>query len=179
MKMEEDNEKYRKIVNALRRSRPVPDSFFDIEMAVLESVSKKEKRGSIMDFIFGWVHIGWVRRSLIAASFLLLGFFIWQQNNILNQIDHLGRQMRLNDKVTTYDPAGALERKQLLYRLTEEMDQSGRVMIPEDELNRLLDTLNDIRMRYRDIMDLIEGDPELKKMVEEKINKDIRSKINL
>ena len=178
MKMEENNEKYGKIVNALRRSKPAPDSFFDIEMAVMVSVSKKEKRGSIMDFIFGWIHIGWVRRSLIAASFLLLGFFIWQQNNILKQIDHLGSQMRLNDKVITYDPAGALERKQLLFRLTEEMDQSG-VMIPQDELNRLLDTLNDIRMRYRDIMDLIEADPELKKMVEEKLNKDIRSKINL
>jgi len=179
MKMEEDNEKYRKIVNALRSSRPVPDSFFDIEMAVMEFVSKKEKRGSIMDFIFGWIHIGWVRRSLIAASFILLGFFIRQQNNILNQIDNLGRQMKLNARVTTYDPAGAIERKQLLYRLTREMDQSGDVMIPQDELNRLLDTLNDIRMRYRDIMDLIEGDPELKKMVQEKIDKDIRSKINL
>jgi hypothetical protein len=170
-----NSEKYDKLINMLRKAEPELESTEKIERAVMDRISRKEASGSIMsrlsELLFGWVYIGWVRRSLIAASFLLLVFFVWQQNSIMNQIDYLGKQ--IDNRVTTYNPSGALEKKLIFFR------NRNRISIPGEDLDQLLDSLKDARLKYKEIMDLIEDDPALKKAVEDKLRKNLGSKYNL
>ena len=87
-----ESEKYNKILKLLRESKPVLDSTEDIEREVLQRISGKHKSvlnlSELIDSLFGWIYIGWVRRSLITASVLLVVVFVWQQGIILKQINY-------------------------------------------------------------------------------------------
>jgi hypothetical protein len=172
---EMNSAKYDKLITMLRNSKPGLDSTAGIERVVMEKISGKVKSESffsrIPELVFGWVYVGWVRRSLIAASFIMLVFFVWQQNSIMNQIDYLGRQ--IDGRMATYNPSGALEKKLILFR------NRNQVAIPAEDLNQLLDSLKDARLKYRDIMNVIEGDSILKKALEDKLKKNLGSKFNL
>ena len=97
MKMIMESEKYNKILEVLRKSKPVLDSTEDIEKEVIKRVSRVPQPifnfSEVIDTLFGWVYIGWVRRSLITASVLLVMVFIYQQGVMLKQINFLSRQI--------------------------------------------------------------------------------------
>jgi len=176
--MKNEDEKYKRILRALRGSKPKVPEYYQIEDEVIRRISKKtDTVPGFFDFLFGWIYIGWVRRSLVAASFALLGFFLWQQNNILNQIDDLNKLVGSNKMVTTYDPSDAIEKKQLLLRLSQE--KSKNIIVSEEDLARLLDSINDLNVRYRDLLDLVDDYPEFKNMVEENLQKNFQSRIKL
>ena len=86
-----ESEKYNKVLYILRKSKPVLSSADDIEREVIKKVSGVHQSeiilSDIVDILFGWVYIGWVRRSLIAASFVLVAVFIYQQGVFLKQIN--------------------------------------------------------------------------------------------
>ena len=46
-------------------------------------------------------------------------------------------------------------------------------------MNELLESINELKTRYKDLEDLINGDPELKKLIEEKIKEKNHTKLNL
>ncbi len=174
--MKTTDEKYNRIIKVLRDSRPEVSDLNDIEDEVMKRISgKPEVVSGFFDFFFGWIYVGWVRRSLVAASFALLGFFLWQQNNILNQIDDLNEKVG-NNKITTYNPSDAIEKRLILFRLSQE--RSGNMIVREEDLTRLLDSLNDLNIRYRDLLEMIDEYPGLKKIVEEN-QKKLQSRIKL
>jgi hypothetical protein len=175
------SEKYKKVIDALRKSGPELDSSAEIEQNVLNILMKRKQTPApllhFFEMLFGWVYIGWVRRSLIGASFLLVGLFIGQQNNIQRQLDYLRRDV---SRITAYDPTDALEKKMIVYKLSvSHQDKPGAVIIPEDQLNQLLDSINDLKIKYRDIMDIINDDPRLRKIIQKKTSRNIRTKIKL
>lgn len=174
-------EKYEKVIDALRKSGPKLDSSTEIEQNVLSILMKKQQTPAPMfhffEIIFGWVYIGWVRRCLIGASFLLVGLFVGQQNNIQRQLDYLRRDV---SRITAYDPTDALEKKMMVYKLSgSHQEKPGAVIIPEEQLNKLLDSINDLKIKYTDIMDIINDDPRLRKIIQKKTSRNIRTKIKL
>jgi hypothetical protein len=46
-------------------------------------------------------------------------------------------------------------------------------------MKELLDSVNELQIKYKDFENLIEGDPELKKLIEMKLIEYNRTKINL
>ena len=93
--MKTESEKYNKVLNVLRNSKPVLNSAEDIEKEVIKRVSRIKQPmfnfSEVVDYLFGWVYIGWVRRSLITASVLLVIVFIYQQGVMFRQINFLSR----------------------------------------------------------------------------------------
>ena len=89
--MKSESEKYDKIINLLRKSKPEIDSIEDIEKEVIKRIARRSRSvvdlSELIDFLFSWVYIGWVRRSLIAASIALVMIFVYQQGVILKRID--------------------------------------------------------------------------------------------
>lgn len=177
--MKTDKEKYEKIVEALRNSIPELTLYDSIEERVIERISKKNDKDQtgIFDLFFGWIYIGWVRKSLIAASFAMLGFFLWQQNNIMNQINDLSSRIRENDRMVTYDPSAALEKRQMLLKYSRE--RSGGYYMSEEDLTKILDSINHLNIRYKNLLEMIDSDTLLKKKVEDKLEKKLGSKIKL
>jgi hypothetical protein len=175
-------EKYDRIMDILRRSKPSLADTADIENNVMRRIREitKDKVGSanILDYLFGWVYIGWVRRGLIAASFLIIGLFVFQQTLIIKHVSLLERQAILSE--SQFNPAASsdLQEKMLLYKITSEKSLEN-ITISERQLNRLLRSYDDLETKYRDLLKLIEDDPVLKQYINEKISGENKRKYNL
>jgi hypothetical protein len=178
-----ESEKYNKVVNLLRKSKPVLDSTEDIEREVIKRVSKTRDSGfilsDIIDFLFGWIYIGWVRKSLITASIVLVMIFVWQQSIILKRINFLSRQAIVTESEILYTPSDKIEKLLTEYRFSGRRFPSKTMTISEKEMKELLDMVNELQVKYKDLENLIESDPELKGAIEKKLIENNRTKIKL
>jgi hypothetical protein len=165
--MDHGSEKYEKLMGVLKKSVPEAGISADIiAEKVLKSITMKKKDDTgLTDMIFGWVYIRWLRRSLVAASFILITVFVVQQRSMMDQIEDLRNQVIRNDMISSYDPYRKLELKLLV---NKEL-QSGSVLVPESDLYNLIDSLRTVNRKYDDILQLIERNPELKKAVEKEL----------
>jgi len=181
--MEQESEKYKKVLEILRNSQPVLDSTDDIENEVIKRISKiNEPRPNLLnliDFLFGWVYIGWVRNGLITASVILVMFFIWQQSIILKRIDLLSRQAIIENVETISNPASEVERGIMMYKLSGRRLPSRNLTISEKQMNQLLDSVNELQTKYKDLIKLIEDDPELKSSIEKKLKEHNQKKTKI
>jgi hypothetical protein len=181
--MKTENEKYNKVLSILTKSKPVLNSPEEIENAVLDRISAVPRYGitmeDVIDFLFGWAYIGWVRRSLITASVVLVLVFVYQQRVILNRIDILSRQTIITVGESEYTPSNELEKSLALYKLSGKRFPSQKITLSDKQLRQLLDSVNEIQVKYRDLLKLIDEDPELKKYIEKKLLENDHIKSNL
>ena len=181
--MEPESEKYKKVLNILRKSKPVLDSTRDIENEVIKKISKTQQPAvvlsDVIDFLFGWIYVGWVRRILITASVFLVLIFVFQQTIILKQINLLSKQTIVLDVDNLSASSNRLEKQLMSYRITTRRFPSKSITISEKQLEQLLDSVNELQIHYKDLLNLIEEDPELKKMIENKLNENNLTKIKL
>ncbi|HEX2968494.1 MAG TPA: hypothetical protein VHO46_05265 [Bacteroidales bacterium] len=178
--MKTSDEKYDKLLKSLR-SEPQLSDLSTIENRVMKRIlfeeSQVQKNHDFIGFLFGWIYITWIRRALSMASILLLGFFIWQQNSMMNQIEDLQTEIRKNNRIVTYNPSSEIERRRILLRISEEDQQD--IIIREKDIISLIDSINNLNVRYRDLINLIDENPGLKKLVEDNIQKKFQSKTKL
>ena len=164
-----ESEKYNKILKVIRESKPVLDSTEDIEKEVIKRISRVKQPvfnfSETIDSLFGWVYIGWVRRTLITASVLLVTVFIYQQGVMLKQINFLSRQIIDTGGEMQVSTDQRVEKLLMMYRKSGRGFPSRSVTISEKQMNELLEYLN----QYKDLEKLIEEDPELKQLIEKKL----------
>lgn len=108
---------------------------------------------------------------------MLLGFFIWQQHRMMNQINDLSSRLNETDHMMIYDRTASLEKRQRLLKLSR--DRSQGYYMSEEELIRLIDSINHLNIRYRNLIDMIDDDTLLKKKVEESIENKLGKRIKL
>ena len=177
--MSESDNKYEKILDLLKRSKPVFKDTEAVTERVIRQIQTEESRVSlpelIIEYLFGWVYIGWIRRSLVTAAFIIVIFFGYQQAIILKKINDLTEQRIPNGEFIQTGLTDNLTNRILLYRLTGRKYSNRKITVSEKEINDLIRSVNKLQVKYKDILDLIENDPEIKKYVEEKIN-EIRKK---
>jgi hypothetical protein len=153
MKMVPENGKYSKVLNILRKSKPVLNSTEDIEREVLRSISKTHQSeyifSEVIEFLFGWVYIGWVRRCLIAASIVMVLVFIWQQSIILKQINFLSSQTILIEGETITTPVVEIQKRLMMYKLSGRGFSSQTITISEKQIEQLLESLNEMQVKYK------------------------------
>jgi hypothetical protein len=181
--MKAGSEKYDRVINLLRKSNPELDSTAGIERDVIRKISEIERSGinfsGVVDFLFGWVYIGWVRRSLIAASVVMVMIFVYQQGVILKRIDKISRQVVVSDKEIIPTIDDKIEKLLMVYKNSGRKFPSKTITISEGQMKELLESVKDLQIKYKDLEELIDGDPELKKMIEKKLTDSNRTKINL
>jgi hypothetical protein len=179
--MDTESEKYKKVLHILKKSEPVLDSGEDIEREVINRILKERQSriyfSDVIDLLFGWVYIGWVRRSLIAVSIALVIMFVYQQGIILRQINFLSSQIIVTDGETPSVLAAELEKKIMIYKLSGRRFPSKDITISERELQKLLESINEMQDQYKDLQNLIENDPELKRYIEKKLTGNSRTEI--
>lgn len=181
--MEKNSEKLDRVINLLRKSKPVIGSTSDVEREVIRKLTGKNQTGitlsDFIDFLFGWVYIGWVRKSLITASIMLVALFVWQQGTIIKQINYLSSQPVMTDSEISAFQTDFSENKLMLFKLYSKKLPSQNVIISKKQMDTLLESVNDLQTKYKDLIDLIEEDPEMKKVIENKLKEMNRTKIKL
>jgi hypothetical protein len=181
MAKEESN--YMSLLNILQKSRPELTGIGDIEVKVLNAIQQtgKMKRGkfNLLDYFFGWVYIRWVRVSLITVSVFFIGLFIYQQSLILRRISLLENQIIITGSQFVRSPYSGLEDKLMLKKLSMRNRNAGSITITEKQLEKFVDSYNELESKYKDLIKIIEDDPELKKSLEEKLKETNKNKFNL
>jgi hypothetical protein len=180
---EMEENKFDSILNILRRSKPVLTGTDKIEERVLNEIQlprKKEVEGfNLFDYLFGWVYIGWIRKSLITVSFSLITLFIYQQLLILKRIDMLESQTATSGsqfvRMNLADPNNSITTD----NLTRLRLKTGRIVLDKKQINELMNSYNEMEHKYKDLIRIIEEDPELKKILEEKLSEKNKKKFNL
>jgi hypothetical protein len=165
-----EKKKYDKVLEILKKSKPVfndPETLAD--NVIRQIRSEKTENGFsqlIMEFFFGWVYIGWMRRSLVAAAMVLILFFGYEQIIILQRINALSEQ-RIRDEVftTTSLSPNTFDRNLLNFLKQEKFRDSG-ITFTEKEVDKMIRSVNKLQLKYQDLFYLIENDPQLKEYVE-------------
>ena len=178
-----EEEKYRRILNILRKSKPVLEDTSDIEENVINRIrhSMPTERPSynIFDYLFSWVYIGWVRNGLVAASILLIVAFGYQQVIILKRLNTLNDRTIFSESQLVTGVSDNIDDKLLLYRFTDSKTDNKPIKISNRQLKRLIESINELQLKYDDLIKLIEENPELKKYINEKMTENNRKKLKL
>jgi len=181
--MEKNSEKPDRVINLLRTSKPVLNSTNDIEREVIQRISgmnqTKTTIPDVTEFLFGWVYIGWVRKSLIAASVILVVLLAWQQGTIIKQINYLSSQPVMLDNEARSFQTEYSDNKLMFFKLYSKKLPSQNVIISKKQMDTLIESVNDLQTKYKDLMNLIEEDPELKRYLENRLSEMNRTKTKL
>lgn len=180
--MDYGENKYNRLLAILRKSKPAlltPERTMDAVMnRILKEQAGKKASPRFLEFIFGWVYIGWVRTSLVAASVILVLAFVYQQAVILKRINNLNRQAVFIESqiITSY---ANVPNAAVLYQIAGRKFTPGGRSITEKQIRQILRSYRDLEEKFNDLMKLIEGDPALKKYVEEQLSENSKEKLKL
>ena len=181
--MKKSNEKYDEVLELLKRSRPILDSTDTIEERVIRRISVRNKAGFEFSFlaelIFGWVYIGWVRRSLITAAVVLVLVFVYQQGAILTEISCLRSQVVSTAIQTGNFSADNISKKLLLYRHPVIRSRYENLAVSESQIMELIKSMDQLKNEYHDLLKLIDEDPELKNLIEKRMTEINNGKVKL
>jgi hypothetical protein len=174
--MTTEGEKYKKVLAILRRSKPELKGIDLIEDNVIGRIRKGEAKGNpimeVIENMFAWIYIGWVRRSLVTASVLLVLFFVYQQTMILKGVNDINKREIVTGPGAfsgSYDDLGKQIR---ILKLTGRGMPTGGIKITEKQAEQLLDSFYELQDKYIDLIRIIEEDPVLKEYIEERLGKD-------
>jgi hypothetical protein len=177
-----EEEKYKKVIDILKKSGPVlkdPSIIEENIMARIQQVSDKHEAFNLFEYLFGWVYIGWVRSALVAASILLIVAFGYQQALIMKRINTLNDRGIFSESQMVSGVSDEMGDKLLLYRLTDGKPYDRSVKISNRQMRRLIESVNELQLKYNDLIRLIEENPDLKKYIDEKMTENNRKKLKL
>jgi len=157
-------------MDMLRKSKPDMGDPEILSEKILNRIRDRKRKvislEIIVDYLFGWIYIGWVRKSLVIASLFIVIVFVYQQTVILKKVNDLSEQIVVTGDETFAPSKNDLDMTLLLYKFSGRTIPSGNVNIPEQQLEQLIESYNELKERYEDLLKLIEDDPELKEYIE-------------
>ena len=175
--------KYRKVMEVLKKSEPVTGSQEEIEREVINriiSLPKEEKESfSIYNFLFGWTEIGWVRRSLVTASLVLVVIFVYQQSVIVKQLNWLSTQIVVNSEKPVRTTISDFSGKMRFLRISGSRVPQKGSQISEKQIDMIMEALDKLQADYDNLSKIIEDNPELKEMIEKKLSEKNYKKVKL
>ena len=183
MTMGQQDERYERVIKFLKNAKPGSDSASETAEKVWKEICVKiiqrNNRPDLIDILFGWTCISWVRRSLVAASLFLVVMFAFQQGMIIRQINHLSRQIEIYQKDAPDITPEYKGKSMLLFSLPDDRLKVFRKDEKEKQLEQLLRSIDHLRVEYKNLHQVIESDPELKKLIEKRLSEVTDSKVKL
>lgn len=179
--MKSEDKKYERVLNLLRNSKPVLTEAESITEKVMRQLQEEKSKITfpelLLDFVFGWVNIEWVRKSMVTAVLAIAVLFIYQNAQIIRQMKDLSGQRIQNGSVVMTNLRDDLIDQLRIFKHTGKSISDEKITVSEKEIDEMIKSLNDLKVKYKDIFNLIENDPHLKKYFDEKINENKKSKI--
>ena len=98
---------------------------------------------------------------------------------ILKRINNLDARTISNENLVVRGSTEYISDKLLLYKITENKPFDKQITVTEKQMNRLIESINELQIKYNDLIKLIEENPDLKKIIDEKMTKSNREKLKL
>ncbi|MEA1896191.1 MAG: hypothetical protein U9N53_00855 [Bacteroidota bacterium] len=134
------NKEYNKVVELLKKNRPVLHNKTQLVENVLSQATTKDSKHqlSIFAYLFRWTSVGWIRNSMSTAAAIFLGFFIIQQLLLNKRLNSLEQQIvRSINGIEQLDSKIGLKEKVLVSLLTNQSKDS--ITISTTDLNNFLE----------------------------------------
>jgi hypothetical protein len=167
-------DKYEKIIGILRKAKPDltdPGAFSDEVIRKIRQKSQKVSTADILiDYLFSWISVGWLRRSLTAAAAIIVSLFVIQQSLILRKVSELSSKAVYSGAQLSSSTSRVRPESIFLFNRVEKGISGKYNKLTEKEIDEFVESFNDLQERYRDVISLINEDPVLKKYVEEKLS---------
>jgi hypothetical protein len=87
-------------------------------------------------------------------------------------VKNISKQVVINGNEPAYFSSSEFDKKLTLYRISNRFSADGEIRISEDQLEKLLDSYQNLQVKYKDLVRIIEENPELKKYIEDKLNEE-------
>jgi hypothetical protein len=143
-------------------------------------LQKEDKESfSIFSFLFGWTEIAWVRRSLVTASLFLVVIFVYQQSVIVKQLNWLSTQIVVNSEKPVRTTISDFSGKLRFLRISGSRVPQNGSQISEKQIDMIMEALDKLQADYDNLSKIIEENPELKEMIEQKLNEKNNIKVKL
>lgn len=174
MIMKNEDEKYQKILEILRKSRPRLSDESEMADEVIRRIREVKNKESIIDILidslFGWVYLDWVRRGLVGASILLISVFVYQQACILKQVKDISRQVVVSGNEGASVFSSEPDKRLTLYKMTAPFSTGSDLKISETELKEIMNSYYELQGKYSNLLRIIEENPDLKELIEQRLN---------
>lgn len=171
--MTKESEKYDLIVNMLKKSRPVFTEPEKVTDKVMRQIQEDKSRVSFMDllvdYLFGWVYIGWVRRSMVAVTLIIAVLFVYQQGAIMKRINDLSDRKINNGDLLMTGYTEDIKNKMLIYTITGKKITDAKITASKKEIDEMISSINKLQVKYKDLFRIIENDPQLKEYIENRM----------
>jgi hypothetical protein len=168
-------------LNILRNSKPVLTEAESLTEKVISKLKEGKSKFTlpemIFEYLFGWVYIVWVRRTMVTAALVIAVFFIYQQSLILRKINDLSGQRIHNGSLIMTNMNADLADKLLIYKITGRKLNDEKISVSQKEIDEMINSLNKLKTKYKDVINLIENDPQLKSYVESRMNEKQNNRI--
>ncbi|MGB8491839.1 MAG: hypothetical protein WCE64_12350 [Bacteroidales bacterium] len=172
--MKEEQSQYGKVLEMLRRSDPYMPHYNQVEEKIIDGIRKTESGVSnlsvVTDMVFGWVYIDWVRKGLAGISIILAGFFIFQQAVIIRQVKDLSRQVKISRNSYASVPAYDITSRLMYLKISSQLLPLSEPGVNRDQLEDFIRSYDEMQIKYRDLLKMINEDPALKEYIEKKLN---------
>jgi hypothetical protein len=173
--MEDESGKKGKVINKLRESKPILIHSDLITERIISRIREERVNAGkveiLFDFLFGWVYVGWIRKAMVTSAAFIIIFFIYQQGVILKRISDLPGEIYSVSEPRQTKFNGDFQGTIKFYRFLDNSLKDGSFEIDEKEVDELIKSMNDLQVKYKDLFEIINKDPRLKKYVDERINK--------
>jgi hypothetical protein len=154
-----EEDRYTKIVEALKRHQPVLSDRERMADRVMERILGSEERpafrGKIGNYLFGWVDHGWTRRAMTVAAVLIIGIFVIQQISIKKKMNELeARLVTVARQMNHAEPGMGIMQKALLKMVAREEAGSDSITVSRSDLEELLNSYMELQDNY----EILRGD---------------------
>jgi hypothetical protein len=175
--MAEEQEKFEKLVKMLKKSPPVISNPDRISENVIMKIRQERTKVSVpelfYEFIFGWVYVGWMRRSMITAAICLMLFFGYQQAVLMRKVDSLASMSVVGANDQQAGTVIRLDARFKIYTLLGSRAFEQKMGLSEKkELDKFIESVNDLQEQYKDVFRMIETDPMAKKYIDDRLKKE-------
>jgi hypothetical protein len=177
-----NSDKYKKVVKILRSSDPKLNGIENIQDNVIKRIKSGVKRKPIPDLLeilFGWIYIRWIRNSMVTASAFLVIFFIFQQTMILKGINDIKKRSIINGNSQVISSNDEFDGQLMILKLNTYRFSRGKFEIPQKQLEKLVESYKELEGKYSDLIKIIDEDPVLKENIEKRLREGQKSKPNL
>ena len=161
---------YPELIEILKRNRPVLTNrealAEDIMRKIREPSGESRLRENLLNYLFGWVDVYWVRGTMVAVAILFAGLFIVQQVIFAERLNTLEeRLVKTVDTNKGREPAPGILHKVLLNIILKDQAMQDSITVSRTDLEELLNSYLELQQTYNSMVPGFDPERDIQKII--------------